>query len=121
MFYFTPPGPTEKTPLVFWVTATKCHLSVPRCHFRAVPLFPALNREFILHFFIFQPFWKTENSLKFIQFHLPATGRDPLSAQGAQKGRTPWGLLDLCFLAQENPAGIGLIPVEPTDQQVGMR
>lgn len=56
MFYFTPPGPTEKTPLVLWVTATKCHLSAPRCHFRAVLWFPALNREFIPHAFILQPF-----------------------------------------------------------------
>lgn len=66
MFYIAPSSPMLKTPVVFWVTATKCHLSLyRRCNFRAVLLFLTLNREFILHIFpfIFQPLWKIENSL----------------------------------------------------------
>lgn len=66
MFCFAPSSPMMKTLLVFWVTATKCHLYVYSCcHFRAVLLFLMLNREFFLHTlpFIFQPLCKTENSL----------------------------------------------------------
>lgn len=66
MFYFAPSSPMLKTLVVFWVTATKCHLSLYRCcNFRAVLLLLAPNREFILRIFpfIFQPLWKMENSL----------------------------------------------------------
>jgi len=66
MFYFAPLSPMLQTLVIFWVTAPRCHLSLYRCcHFRAMLLLLALNREFVLRIFpfLFQPLWKMENSL----------------------------------------------------------
>lgn len=100
MFYFTPPGPTEKTPLVFWVSATKCHLSVPRFISELCRGFPALNREFSPHVFHLPAFWKKENSLKFIQLQpLPRAG-SPLCT-GCSEGLNSLRVAGSLFLARK--------------------
>lgn len=104
MFYFTPPCPTEEPAL------GHCQQLPPLCWQVSPQSWAVLPcTEHRIHPARFSSSSLLEGT-EFIQLTQFQMSRDPLSALGAQKGRTAWEWLGLSFPGQENPAEPGNIP-----------